>query len=149
MFYYLKDAAHEQSYNKEMTEMTIDEYVKSSKAESDWMTRSLGHKLQGGRIGEDDLMRAKDFLRTKCLIGLTSKFSDSYRRIEAYFEIGSSTIVGCENKIMGELARTTKGHPKVYPGSETWLALEKLNINDMKLYTYAVSLFEEQRQMFQ
>jgi len=149
LFYYLKNAAHEQSYNKEMSDMNIDEYIESKKAESDWMTRSLAQdKLQGGVLDEDDLFRAMKFLRTKCVIGLTSKFSVSYRRFEAYFELGSPDQAGCENKIMGDLALTTKGHPKVKPGSKTWRALEDLNHYDMKLYNYAVQLFEEQGQLF-
>jgi len=144
VFYYLKDAAHEQAYNEEMKSMTIEEYVHSDKVESDWMTRSMGLKLLGGALHEDDLFTAMEFLRKKCLVGLTSKYSESYRRFEKYFELGRSDV-GCENKIMSELATKTKGHPKVTPGSDTWLALEKRNHFDMQLYKYALQLYEEQR----
>ena len=150
LFYYLKQAAHERSYNKEMAHMTIEEYLDSKKAESNWMTRSLTPgKLQGGVLNDEDLYKAMKFLRTKCVIGLTSQFSVSYRRFEAYFELKPVKEAGCENKIMSELALTTKPHPDVKEGSSVWRAFEDLNSFDMKLYNYAVQLFQEQGKFFE
>ena len=141
LFYYLRDA------NADFRTMTIDEYAVSARAESDWMTRSLARKLHGVALDDQDLSDAMDFLRTKCLIGLTSKYSESYKRFEQYFELGSSNDINCENNIMGELARQAKSYPHVQPGSETWKAIEQRNRFDMKLFEYAVQLFEEQDRM--
>jgi len=147
LFYYLQDASHENSYNQEISAMTIEDYVLSSKVESDWMVRSLVGKLEGGRVTEDDLFHAKGFIESKCLIGLTSKYSESYKRFENYFELGPSDDINCENKVMGELARTAKSHPKVAQDSETWAKFEERNQFDLKLYNYAVQLFEEQKKI--
>ena len=144
LFYYLKDASHENSFNREISTMSIDEYVASNKVESDWMVRSLVGKLEGGRVTEDDLFHAMEFIESKCLIGLTSAYSESYKRFENYFELPSSHNVNCENKVMGELARQAKSHPKVDAHSETWKKFEERNKFDLMLYNYALQLFDEQ-----
>ncbi len=126
--------------------MTIEEYAKSDKAESDWMTRSLSQKLSAPVVKEEDLIEAKEFLRTKCLVGLMSNFDESKKRFERYFGWATGNF-SCENEIMKDLFAHKLKYKKVRPGSATYKALASRNQYDMMLYEYAMELFEEQKQL--
>lgn len=144
LFYYLREASTEKSYDDGFKSMTIEEYAKSNKAESDWMTRSLTQKLSAPGLRDEDLEKAKEFLRTKCLIGLTNKFDESKKRFENYFGWDNGDFQ-CENDIMKDLSEHRLRYHEVEEGSPTFTLLARRNKYDMKLYDYAVELFEEQR----
>jgi len=144
LFYYLRQAATEKSYDDGFKFMTIDEYAKSNKAESDWMTRSLTQKLSAPGLRDEDLEEAKEFLRSKCLIGLVDKFDESKKRFEHYFGWEKGDFQ-CENEIMKDHFQHKLQYRDVKEGSPTFTALAARNKYDMKLYEYAVELFEEQR----
>jgi len=149
LFYYLKDASHENSFNEEISKMSIEQYVKSDKVESNWMIRSIVGKLEGGTVTIDDVNEAKQFLEKKCIIGLSSEYSESYHRFENYFELGTSKDNGCENKVMASFAAQAQSHPKIVENSPVWNDLTGRNNLDISLYEFAVELFKKQKQMFQ
>lgn len=149
LFYYLKDASHENSFNEEISKMSIEQYVTSDKVESNWMIRSIVGKLEGGTVTIDDVNEAKQFLEKKCIIGLSSEYSESYHRFEKYFELGISKENGCENQVMASFAAQAQSHPKIVENSPVWNDLAGRNNLDISLFEFAVELFKKQKRMFQ
>lgn len=147
LFYYLRNAAAEKSYDNGFKTMTIEEYANSDKAESDWMTRSLTQKLHVPAVKEEDVIEAKEFLRTKCLVGLTSKYDESKKRFERYFGWRTGDFQ-CEKVILEDLFEHSLKYQKVRQGSATYKALASRNRYDMMLYEYAMELFEKQGLLF-
>lgn len=127
-----------------------------------------------GELTEDDLQLAKNTLREKVLVGLMTRMEESIARFDAYFHIqprnDPETVQSCKNGLLGHGSSGTGGnghesshkdkvdtstaakpaktnshkHPKVLEGTDDWKLLADINKWDMKLWDYAVELFEEQ-----
>ena len=127
-----------------------------------------------GELTEDDLQLAKNTLREKVLVGLMTRMEESITRFDAYFHIqprnDPETVQSCKNGLLGHGSSGTGGnghesshkdkadtstatkpaktnshkHPKVLEGTDDWKLLARINKWDMKLWDYAVELFEEQ-----
>ena len=127
-----------------------------------------------GELTEDDLQLAKNTLREKVLVGLMTRMEESIARFDAYFHIqprnDPETVQSCKDCLLGHGSSGTGGngyesyhkdkadmstaakpaktnshkHPKVLEGTDDWKLLAKINKWDMKLWDYAVELFEEQ-----
>jgi len=158
-FYYLQSATHEGSHRDFLVNWTLEEWAQSQYIGQNWVTRMLANK-QSGPLNDGDLQLAKEILRVKCLIGLTSKIEESIGRIEAYFgwspkdrqKTPSRFISGieCKEQFFGQHGThvNRNRHPDVLPDTETWRILESVNTFDLPLYHYAVQLFEEQSVLF-
>ncbi len=152
LFYTLKDSPWEGSFKDEFSKMSLEDYTFSAYAESNWLTRMLTNKMTGP-ITMDDLEDAKTFLKTKCLIGLTSKFNESHDRVEKYFgwNSNSEADMTCEKEL---LDMSTKGpNPQRALEEETVSKvvldqLYKLNQFDIRLYEYAIELYNKQAKLF-
>ena len=127
-----------------------------------------------GELTEEDLQLAKNILREKVLIGLMTRMEESIARFDAYFNIqprnDPETVQNCKNNLFGHGSSGTGGngyeknfdkdakangpavapktnshkHPKVLEGTDDWNLLADAHKWDMKLWDYAVELFEEQ-----
>jgi len=122
------------------------------------MTRMLTNNFSGP-LQTADLEAAKETLRQKCLIGLTTKMEESISRIEMFFgwkpkdlHRNGHLVPGseCRNQYFGNrgVHLNKNKHPPVVPGSDTWRVLEEVNRFDLPLYQYAVQLFDEQAKLF-
>jgi hypothetical protein len=157
IFYYLQTATWEPTYHPEFADLTVEEYVKSQCFEGSWMVRMISNRKKGP-ITNYDLEVAKEFLRTKCLVGLQSSMNDSLDRFQRYFGWGLKDTDINGNIMEGETCRdpekaggmnmNTNKHPKIEPGSKEYsLMLEGVK-HDMKLYLYTIELYSEHSDMF-
>ena len=113
----------------------------------------LVNKLTG-RVGDQDLIAAKEILRRKCLVGLMEKMEETVSRIDRYFGFDDDDTGGrrkCMDNMLHDrgIDGTGKGsnrhqHVKVERGSEEWEALAEAHNLDMQLFDYALGLFEVQ-----
>ena len=146
LFYHLKEASWEDTFHKEWQNMTLDEYARGEKMETNWMTRALNQKLYGGTLGYDDFQRAKEFLRRKCVIGLTEDFANSLKRFKHVFHWDEASYG--EDKCADEMIQENESTPSksiTYDEkSETWHLLAQHNEFDIELYNYAVELYKQQ-----
>lgn len=148
MFYYLKDATWERTYNEAYKEMDIKEYATSQYAEDNWMVRFLTNEMSGN-VYDRHLDLAKEVLESKCLVGIMEDFTASMKRFDRYF--GWSEI-----DFGGPVSMTDRGtcvarvikhpdnahpHPKLDEDGEVWNLLLDKNKYDLALYEYARHLF--------
>jgi hypothetical protein len=143
VFYFLQKLSIENSSLNDFASMTIEEYASSDKVENNWMTRQLNQKVSGGVLNDDDLERAKEFLRTKCLIGLTDDFNESVIRFETFFgwtHVNEEEKLECQEEIVSKHTSGSE-HERFEEDSLVWKLLLEQNRFDMALYDYAVSLF--------
>ena len=164
IFYYLKTATWEPTFNKLFEQWTIDEYVKSQYVESNWMVRSLIGQMTGP-LSPGALDTAKEVLRRKCLVGFMSKMEESIIRFHKYFKFGmhhddalqcaiqtfvkdggSKQVIHSEYAVQGGSTASNKSkYPKLNDeNSETYIILAATNSLDIQLYEYAIELFDEQ-----
>merc|ERR1712157_159133 len=95
-----------------------------------------------------DLDLAKEILKTKCLIGLLSRKQESLERFQAYFGWSKlakkSGVAECEERLLGWGWSNKNKHPEVDINSEAYHLIRTKNELDIKLYEYAIELFDEQ-----
>ena len=147
LFYHLKEASWEDTYHKEWQNMTLDEYARSERMETNWITRALNQKLDGRELGYDDFQRAKEFLRRKCIIGLTDDFTNSLKRFERIFHWDDESQYSknnCGDQMIKENEATPSKSITYDKESETWHLLAQHNDFDMELYNYALELYKQQ-----
>jgi hypothetical protein len=161
IFFYLQTATWEPTYHPDFADLTVEEYVKSQYFEGNWMVRMITNKMNGP-VTNSDLKIAKEFLKTKCLVGLQSSMNDSLDRFQRYFGWDLKDTVRNGNILEGEICRerffhpekagglkmNTNKHPKIEPGSSEYLALLEGSKLDMELYLYAIELYSEQSEIF-
>jgi len=130
---------------------SIEEYVRSTLVENNWMTRFLVGKM-GGELYVEDEALAKEILRKKCLVGLLGKRGESFRRFELYFGWDLEGRGGdggdCVDRLLNWDWSGKNKHDTLEEGSETWDLLKDQNTFDLKLFQYAEKLFEHQGEMF-
>ena len=149
LFYYLQKASHEPTYNPALKDMTLDEYVNSNLAETNFVSRTLIDKMEAP-LAEEDFLVAKEVLRTKCLVGLLDELEESVRRFDLYFGFGQSTQPDpiCTAKYL-KTGSNRHAHPSVPPpDSPTYQVLQRNNHMDIRLYQYARELFVDQARIF-
>ena len=145
IFYYLKQATWEPTYNPLYATMTIDEYVNSDFCESNWMVRTLVNKMTGP-LEPGDVFVAQEILRRKCLVGLMEEFEESVVHFHGYFGFGDAEALSCARHNFARKGRNPnlQSHASLLKDTTTWARLEQKNALDLMLYEYAVKLFEEQ-----
>lgn len=145
LFYYLKDAKWEPTFNKDFRNMTLMEYAQHH-AEKDWMVRTLLGK--NDRLIGYDLNQAKQIISEKMWVGLAFEFDESIDRFGSIF--GWNSMPDWEKCTDAEKLHKSNSHshPKLAVNSPEWEELLKHNEYDHKLYLHAVSVFNEQRKYF-
>lgn len=159
MYFYLQDAVARGEMSSEFLYKTIDDYAQSPHMENNLITRLLINQMEGP-LKPEHLSQAKEILKRKVLIGLTSNFRESLERFKFYFgwqqasaleEMADelrSKIHGCEERLINT-GDNKLSHPNIEKGSHSWELLASQNIYDIQLYDYAQVLFQEQgRQLF-
>mmetsp|Transcript_18061 Transcript_18061/g.25725 ORF Transcript_18061/g.25725 Transcript_18061/m.25725 type:complete len:444 (-) Transcript_18061:119-1450(-) len=149
MYFYLQDAVARGDASSELLYPTIEDYAKSPHMENNLVTRLLVYQMEGP-LTPEHLLQAKELLKRKVLIGLTSNFAESLERFKYYFgwqqeslTQDMSRIHECEERLV-KSGDNRHDHPSIEEESQAWNLLIAQNIYDMQLYTYAQTLFQEQ-----
>jgi len=143
----------------ELETMSLVQYASSRHAEENWMVRRMTNKLQieGKDVNEMDLLKAKEILRQKCIIGLYSKMDESISRFEKTFGWGAVTENQansgkiCHNQILDNVRQRDKTMALgtlIQKGDIAYNLLLNKNKLDMDLYLYAVRLYAAQKELF-
>lgn len=148
MFYYLQNATWEETYDPTLRNLTVAEYARSGKAESDWMTRFLVNKPESVELGTEDVVLAREILRRKFLVGLLTHMEESITRFERFFGWNLLEHDADMQKCVTSSWTNKHKHPAVEEGSEAWNALVSINRYDMELFLYANELFRQQAAFF-
>ena len=109
-------------------ELTIEDYVKSDRVESNWMIRYLIGK-KSGDVGIDELNMAKEILRKKFIIGIFEDMDSSLFRFQRFF---GWTIYGedqreCSERVLHQMKIGENNHEPIMEGSDVWNALLTIN----------------------
>ena len=143
MYYYLRDKT---GIKGAQIGDSLELYAKSAMVENNWMTRFLTNKL-GGQLTPDDEATAKEVLRTKCLVGLLNRKTESMQRFKTYFgwkTLDNDESRDCEEKQLHWGWTGKNKHDKLEVGSDAWNLLKEQNSFDIRLFEYAEKLFEIQ-----
>jgi len=152
LFYYHQVAEWEKAghvYQPELAGMTIEEWLlRQRRDEGDVKNFLMKALLNKNQFTSKDLEKAKEIIRTKFLVGLSSKMEESVDRFDTYFGWADNEKrpVCQEEAIKSGFNRNS--HPPVEEGSETWNVLADYMSYDLQLYDYIVQLYEEQRELF-
>eukprot|EP00957_Ditylum_brightwellii_P083728 6363817-Ditylum_brightwellii.AAC.1 len=134
------------------------DHTSNGGGEQNRLVQTLTHKM-GQKATLADIAVAKDVLRRKCIVGLTSNFDGSLKRFNHYFgwdqrmenqlnnDKGSER--DCSQEVIDRRASDYNfNFPQIDEGTPLWDEIEKANELDMELYRYILELFEEQSSMF-
>lgn len=165
IFYHVKEATNEPTFRPEMADWNLQQFAQSELFDGNWMTRMIVNKAQNEELNADDVQAAKDFLRSKCLVGLQSEMNESLDRFQKFFgwELEERTINGsvltgeqCKDLFFHpdaeELERTAAAksrHITFAPGSPQHSLLTQKCQFDIELYNYAQVLFQEQAMLME
>lgn len=102
--------------------------------------------VDGRQLTDAHLETAKDVLRRKFLVGLTSEMAESWRRFRSHFGWEESTNPDAEScmKTMTEAGGGVNRNDRnrgIERGSAEWDAVASVNAFDVRLYEYTVELF--------
>mmetsp|Transcript_22084 Transcript_22084/g.29119 ORF Transcript_22084/g.29119 Transcript_22084/m.29119 type:complete len:346 (+) Transcript_22084:57-1094(+) len=155
-FYYRSIASWEKSpgiYRPDFSDLGgMEEWLldgRSPDQVNNYMVRLLVNKHMGGPVTEDDLEMAKEILRTKVLVGLVSKMEESVDRYDQYFGFyDNDNRDRCYNVYISK-GFNKNNHKSLEEGSKAWNMLAEMDLYDMKLYEYAIQLFDEQERLFE
>ena len=151
LFHFIQDTVwrRQETFDKVLSKITIDEYYKGGMGENNWMTRFLSNE-HTSEIDEGHLEVAKAIIRQKCLVGLMDEKSDSLARFEAYFgwKLRSEAERECHDKKLNWAWPLKHRHDDVEEGSDLWNLIAEHNKYDVLLYEFAEQLYREQGKMF-
>ena len=153
LFHYVQDTQwrRRQTFQKELSDLTIEEYFESGLSENNWMTRFLVNEPTKGELSNDDLKLAKEILRRKCLVGLLKEKGESFARFERYFgfPLKNDDQKDCHEKKLQWAWPQKHRHDEVEENTPLWDLIVSHNVYDMELYHYASEvLFVEQAEIF-
>ena len=150
MFHYLAVAKWEPTYDPSLAYISIEMYARSKRLEHNWMVRFLSNELESD-LTDDHLRLAKEVLSKKCVVGLLTRKEESFQRFEQYFGWApkNKEQSDCRDRLMQWGWSNKHSHPEVEEGSVAWDLLYMKNSFDMKLYHYAMVLFNEQARLFE
>lgn len=153
LFHYVQDTQwrRSQTFRKELSELSIDQYFESGLAENNWMTRFLINEPTKGALTKEGLNLAKEILRRKCLVGLLNEKGESFARFERYFgfPLKNDKQKECHDKKLQYAWPQKHRHDEVEENTPLWDLILSHNVYDMELYRYASEvLFLEQGEMF-
>ncbi len=151
VFYKLK----QYSTNQVFKSMTLNEYVKSSYVEDNWMVRVLSNEMEG-ELKKQHLDLAQHILGRKFIVGLTDDFEESVRRFAKYFHwdesVSEEKVNQCKEKLQvsqhitnGDFTSASgveREETKV--SDEIHKVLQEKNKFDIELYKYAQGLHKTQ-----
>ena len=148
LFYYLKNATWEHTFNEIYKNMTIEEYASSDYSEENWMVRFLSNEMSD-ILTDHHLTVAKQILESKCLIGIMDEFLPSFKRFMNYFDWANNDYHGpvpmknrgpCVTRVMQHPDNAHK-HQLYDEGGRIWKILLERNRYDVALYEHALHLF--------
>lgn len=151
LFYYLRSATWEPTYNPALQNMTLHEYAESELAENNFMVRSLVDKMEG-ELNMFDLEVAKEILKKKCLVGLLDRWEASIDRFDTFFGFQPDgdrheQAVQCRKTLRSRGGSNRHRHPTINRTSLVYAILKRENTLDLILYEYIRLLFLEQEQL--
>ncbi len=154
MFYFMQESVWKakDTYDKELAEISIENFFLKQLGETNWQVRFLTNQLTKSYVDEEDFKLAKEILRRKVLVGLIINKEESFDRYAKHF--------GWKNKKPRDLECRKRRlqwdwslrHPhevEVLEGNRLWNLISGQNSYDMRLYEYAQELFKEQGEIFQ
>lgn len=144
LFYFLQDTQWKS--NKELANISIQDYFKRKLGESNWQVRFLTNQVTKPYIDENDLKLAKEILRRKIFVGLTSEREASFNRFQKLFgwNLQNQADVECLNNHLQWDWALKHPHQLVEEGTEVWDLISAHNKYDVELFEYAKILFQEQ-----
>mmetsp|Transcript_15529 Transcript_15529/g.22707 ORF Transcript_15529/g.22707 Transcript_15529/m.22707 type:complete len:346 (-) Transcript_15529:208-1245(-) len=152
LFYYHQVAEWEKAghvYRPELAGMTIEEWLlRQRRGGGDVKNFLMTIILNKNQFTSKDLEKAKEIIRTKFLVGLSSKMEESVDRFDTYFGwVDNEKRPLCQEEAI-KSGFNKNPHPPVEKGSKTWNILADYLSYDLQLYDYIVQLYEEQGELF-
>jgi len=125
-------------------QMTLGEYAQSALVIDNWMVRQLVGK-ENVKLDERDLNVAKEILRDRVVVGLTSDPAGSFKRFRNFFDwkLSSSQEKCVNDYLLKDWAK--KGNQlQVMGGEKSMQLLRNVNEYDIQLYEFAKELYQHQ-----
>jgi len=146
LFFYLREATWEPTYEEKFKNMTLKEFAFSPNCESNYIGRSLLNKMEEPLTSED-VRNAKEILTTKVLVGLLSDMETSVNRFDQYFGF-SSVDINCRNEYV-KIGVNRHPHSDNIHDPEALEEIKRKNWLDIILFDLVKELFQKQGNLFQ
>lgn len=121
---------------------TLTAYAKSAdRPEFNYLTKLLSGRplaTPSQDLTQDDVDRAKEFLRRKVLVGTTANRKASFHRLMCYFgwTISNASRM-CTEELNEWYDSEDNDKTEIKPEDERWALVLRRNLHDMDLYEYA------------
>ena len=113
------------------------------------MVKQLAGKKQLNTATEEDLAMAMHTIKARIVVGLMNRMEESVARFNVVMGVDFSGVKekSCWDKYFGHGIRksNSNSHPKIGQEHPAFRLLAERNDLDIRLYLYAVELFEEQK----
>ena len=146
LFHYRQTASWERSYRQKWSTWNFEGYVKSEYYMSNWMVRQLTGTMPNEILNETHLERAKEVVRTKIFVGISTQLEETIRQLQLYYGWEEQKPFCAFNFI--NAPTNANHHPKLERGGEVWSAVAEIEKWDLALYYYSLELFSGQRERF-
>ena len=116
----------------------------ANKLPNNELVRSLVGKSETEDLTEDDLFLAMEVLRRKCVVGLVGRIEESITRFQTYFGWVPLLVDGvseCQKRL---LAQSDQRVVEPKPGSDAYNTMVGQNRLDLRLYDYALHVYDIQ-----
>jgi len=121
----------------------IKNKMKSIMGNDNYMVRTLVNKPIA-ELTSYDLDLAMLILKKKFLIGLVDEIEESVKRFRYYFNWKTKGLKGVDECVMTFTSPSPRKRPILSRTSRVWKVLEEQNKFDVKLYDFALHLFDVQ-----
>jgi hypothetical protein len=141
----------------EMADVSLQEFAKGQGIENNWMVRFIVNQMEG-ELDKSKLELAKQVMKEKMFIGFVDEKEESIKRFQAYTgwdargeTMGESFMEDAEDCISNVLSVGVNVSPPYElpkKGSQEWALITHQTQYDLKLYDFALELFDEQTKKF-
>jgi len=140
----------EQARNPKLALVSLESYlqdnsddIKAAVGEDNFITRSLINKPIAD-LTTYDLDLAMMILKKKFLIGLVDEMEESVKRFRKYFSWNVKGLKGVDECVATFTSPSPRKKPIFSENSNVWKLLEERNKFDVKLFDFALHLFDVQ-----
>ena len=131
------------SADRAIASMSLADYA-ANELPNNELVRTLVGKSATDDLTEDDLFLAMEIVRRKCVVGLVGRMEESMIRFQTYFGWVSLLVDGVSQCQKDLLAQSDQRVPEPKPGSEAYNIMVGQNRLDLRLYDYALHVYDVQ-----
>jgi len=149
MYHYIREQ------RPELSDLSLQDFARGQGIENNWMVRFLVNQMEG-ELDKSKLEVAKEVLKRKFLIGFVDEKEESVKRFQKFTgwdtkleEAGKlDDAQDCISNLLSTGVNVSPPYELPKKGSMEWALIMHQTQYDLKLYDFALELFDEQTKKY-